>query len=103
MCKYINSFVFNYPLQLDIKNPESMLKATKKGKGVMMFVDLQSNVSEEQADVMTRIWQTGLQNNHITMERYSIVASKICSGTLKAFQDRRLVKLFEMFVVQISN
>ncbi|KYM79394.1 LDLR chaperone boca [Atta colombica] len=58
--------------KLDIKNPESMLKATKKGKGVMMFIDLQSNVSEEQADVMTRIWQTGLQNNHITMERYPI-------------------------------
>ncbi|KYN12707.1 LDLR chaperone boca [Trachymyrmex cornetzi] len=58
--------------KLDIRNPESMLKATKKGKGVMMFVDLQSNVSEEQADVMTRIWQTGLQNNHITMERYPI-------------------------------
>ncbi|EGI66267.1 PREDICTED: LDLR chaperone boca [Acromyrmex echinatior] len=58
--------------KLDIKNPESMLKATKKGKGVMMFVDLQSNISEEQADVMTRIWQTGLQNNHIIMERYPI-------------------------------
>ncbi|TGZ32291.1 LDLR chaperone boca [Temnothorax longispinosus] len=58
--------------KLDIRNPESMLKLTKKGKGVMMFVDLQSNVSEEQADIATRIWQTGLQNNHITVERYPI-------------------------------
>ncbi|KYN05188.1 PREDICTED: LDLR chaperone boca [Cyphomyrmex costatus] len=58
--------------KLDIKNPESMLKVTKKGKGVMMFIDLQPNISEEQADVMTRIWQTGLQNHHITIERYPI-------------------------------
>jgi len=42
---------------------------TKKGKGVMMFIDLQSNVSEEQANIATQIWQTGLQNNHITVER----------------------------------
>ncbi|XP_077279555.1 LDLR chaperone boca [Temnothorax americanus] len=58
--------------KLDTRNPESMLKLTKKGKGVMTFVDLQSNVSEEQADIATRIWQTGLQNNHITVERYPI-------------------------------
>jgi len=58
--------------KLDIKNPESMMRVTKKGKSVMMFIDLQSNVSEEQADIVTRIWQTGLQNNHITVERYPI-------------------------------
>lgn len=46
-----------------------MLKLTKKGKGVMMFIDLQSDISQEQADITTRIWQTGLQNNHITVER----------------------------------
>lgn len=46
-----------------------MLKLTKKGKGVMMFIDLQSDISEEHADITTRIWQTGLQNNHITVER----------------------------------
>ncbi|XP_011874474.1 PREDICTED: LDLR chaperone boca [Vollenhovia emeryi] len=58
--------------KLDIRDPETMLKLSKKGKGVMMFVDLESNVSDEQADIATRIWQTGLQNNHITIERYPI-------------------------------
>lgn len=58
--------------KLDINNPENMLRLTKKGKGIMMFIDLESNVSEEQADIVTRIWQTGLQNNHITVERYPI-------------------------------
>ncbi|XP_011635308.1 LDLR chaperone boca [Pogonomyrmex barbatus] len=58
--------------KLDIKNPESMIQVTKKGRNVMMFVDLRSDVSKEQAEIMTQIWQTGLQNNHITVERYPI-------------------------------
>ncbi|XP_012540400.1 LDLR chaperone boca [Monomorium pharaonis] len=58
--------------KLDLKNPESVLKATKKGKSVMMFVNLDPSILEEQADITTRIWQTGLQNNHITVERYPI-------------------------------
>jgi len=43
---------------------------TKKGKGVMMFVDLKPDISEEQAEIVMRIWQTSLQNNHIIAERY---------------------------------
>ncbi|XP_011157198.1 LDLR chaperone boca [Solenopsis invicta] len=58
--------------KLDLKNPENVLKITKKGKSVMMFVNIQSKVSEDQADLASRIWQTGLQNNHITVERYPI-------------------------------
>jgi len=58
--------------KLDLKNPEDLLKMSKKGKSVMMFIDMQSTLSEEQADITTRIWQTGLQNNHITVERYPI-------------------------------
>lgn len=58
--------------KLDLKDPENVMKVTKKGKSVMMFVNLHSDVPEEQADLATRIWQTGLQNNHITVERYPI-------------------------------
>lgn len=42
---------------------------TKKGKGVMMFVDVIENISQEQAEIIMRIWQSSLQNNHIIAER----------------------------------
>ncbi|XP_076294462.1 LDLR chaperone boca [Lasioglossum baleicum] len=58
--------------QLDMTNPDNVLKMTKRGKGVMMFVDVSEDVTAENADVIMKIWQTSLQNNHIIAERYSI-------------------------------
>ncbi|XP_012230390.1 LDLR chaperone boca [Linepithema humile] len=58
--------------QIDASNPDNLLRMTKKGKGVMMFVDVRPDISEEQAEVIMRIWQTSLQNNHIIAERYPI-------------------------------
>lgn len=58
--------------KLDLSNPDNILKMTKKGKGVMMFVDTNEDISSEQADVIMKIWQTSLQNNHIIAERYPI-------------------------------
>lgn len=55
-----------------MSNPDNVLKMTKKGKGVMMFVDTNEDISAEQADVIMKIWQTSLQNNHIIAERYLI-------------------------------
>ncbi|XP_017891042.1 LDLR chaperone boca [Ceratina calcarata] len=58
--------------QLDTSNPDNVLKMTKKGKGVMMFVDTNEDLSEEDAQTIMKIWQTSLQNNHIIAERYPI-------------------------------
>ncbi|KAL2729396.1 LDLR chaperone boca [Vespula squamosa] len=58
--------------QIDVSNPDNVLKMTKKGKGVMMFVDVMENISQEQAEIIMRIWQSSLQNNHIIAERYPI-------------------------------
>ncbi|XP_076625424.1 LDLR chaperone boca [Colletes latitarsis] len=58
--------------KLDMSNPDNILKMTKKGKGVMMFVDTNEDMSTEEADVIMKIWQTSLQNNHIIAERYPI-------------------------------
>lgn len=58
--------------QLDTSNPDNILKMTKKGKGVMMFVDTVETLSTDEAEVIMRIWQTSLQNNHIIAERYPI-------------------------------
>lgn len=57
-----------------MSNPDNILKMTKKGKGVMMFVDTNEEISLKDAEVIMRIWQSSLQNNHIIAERwYSIL------------------------------
>ncbi|CAL1678440.1 unnamed protein product [Lasius platythorax] len=63
--------------QIDTANPDNFLRMTKKGKGVMMFVDLKPEVSDEQAEVVMRIWQSSLQNNHIIAERYPIDTKRV--------------------------
>ena len=67
--------------QIDMSNPDNILKATKKGKGVMMFVDVLPNISIKEASTVMQIWQTSLHNNHIIAERYPI-------------EDRRSVFMF---------
>lgn len=62
--------------QLDMSNPDNVLKMTKKGKGVMMFVDTNEDLSEDDAQTIMKIWQTSLQNNHIIAERYPIDAKR---------------------------
>ncbi|XP_050595839.1 LDLR chaperone boca [Bombus affinis] len=58
--------------KLDMSNPDNVLKVTKKGKSVMMFVDTNEDLSVEEAETIMKIWQTSLQNNHIIAERYPI-------------------------------
>lgn len=41
----------------------------------MMFVDVNPELSESEADSILRIWQTSLQNNHIIAERYIVHTS----------------------------
>lgn len=58
--------------KLDMSNPDNVLKVTKKGKSVMMFVDTNEDLSVGEAETIMKIWQTSLQNNHIIAERYPI-------------------------------
>lgn len=60
---------FQTIIQIDTSNPDNLLKMTKRGKGVMMFVDARPDIPEEQVEVIMRIWQSSLQNNHIIAER----------------------------------
>lgn len=52
-----------------MSDPDNVLKVTKKGKGVMMFVDTNEDLSNEEAETIMQIWQTSLRNNHIVIER----------------------------------
>ena len=51
--------------KLDMSKPEEMMKLTKKGKTVMMFVRVNQFVDREETEQITSIWQTGLYNNHV--------------------------------------
>lgn len=58
--------------QLDMNNPEALLQQTKKGRTVMTFVTVTGNPTREEAEEITKLWQTSLWNNHIQAERYMI-------------------------------
>ncbi|XP_050325790.1 LDLR chaperone boca [Bactrocera neohumeralis] len=57
---------------LDSKNPEELLKASKKGRTLMTFVSVGGDPTREEADTITKLWQTSLWNNHIQAERYMV-------------------------------
>jgi len=58
--------------KLDMSNPEALLQETKKGRTVMMFVTVSGDPTKEQAEEISKLWQTSLWNNHIQAERYMI-------------------------------
>jgi Chaperone for wingless signalling and trafficking of LDL receptor len=58
--------------KIDMTNPEDLLQKTKKGRTVMTFVTVTGNPSKEEAEEITKLWQTSLWNNHIQAERYMI-------------------------------
>lgn len=57
---------------LDMSDPESILKATKKGKTLMTFVTVYGKTTKEETEEITSLWQSSLRNNHIIAERYMI-------------------------------
>ncbi|KAK0161561.1 hypothetical protein PV327_010020 [Microctonus hyperodae] len=62
--------------QIDSSNPDNLLRATKMGRNVMMFVDVRDDLSDNEAENILRLWQGSLQNNHIIAERYPIEAKR---------------------------
>lgn len=58
--------------KIDMANPENLLKQTKKGRTLMTFVSVSGNPSRDEAEEITKIWQTGLWNANIQAERYMV-------------------------------
>lgn len=58
--------------QLDMSDPEGILKATKKGKTLMAFVTVSGNPSKQETEQITGIWQSSLMNSHLIAERFVI-------------------------------
>lgn len=57
---------------VDTKDPENLLKASKKGKTLMTFVAVSGNPTREESETITSLWQTSLRNNHLIAERYMV-------------------------------
>ncbi|KAH8275298.1 LDLR chaperone boca [Drosophila bipectinata] len=58
--------------KFDGKNPEGLLKESKKGRTLMTFVSVTGNPTRAEAEEITKLWQTSLWNNHIQAERYMV-------------------------------
>ncbi|KAK7067639.1 Chaperone for wingless signaling and trafficking of LDL receptor [Halocaridina rubra] len=56
----------------NLGDPEDLLKMSKKGRTLMMFVQVKDEKSPEEAEDVTKLWQSALYNSHIQAERYMV-------------------------------
>jgi len=61
---------------IDPSNPESILKLSKKGKTLMVFVTVAGNPKRTELEEITTLWQSSLMNNHIQTDRFVIDDSR---------------------------
>jgi len=59
------------------KDPEDLLRLSKKGKTVMAFVKVSGSPSKAETEEITSIWQTGLWNSHIHMDRFPVDEDRV--------------------------
>lgn len=62
------------PPKIDLSNidPQTMMKTSKQGKTLMMFVTVSGKPDRATTETITTLWQSSLQNNHIIAERFII-------------------------------
>jgi len=63
--------------KLDMSNPENVIKATKKGKTLMLFAKVRGSPSRQETEDISAIWQTGLWNSHIQCERFLLEDDRV--------------------------
>lgn len=59
--------------KIDPGKPESILKLTKKGKTLMMFVTVSGNPTEKETEEITSLWQGSLFNANYDVQRWAVV------------------------------
>ncbi|XP_042796759.1 LRP chaperone MESD [Panthera leo] len=58
--------------QIDPGRPESILKMTRKGKTLMMFVTVSGNPTEKETEEITSLWQGSLFNANYDVQRFIV-------------------------------
>ena len=63
--------------KLDMNNPDELMKATKKGKTVMMFAKINKFKSRQETEEVSSLWHTAMYNAHIQGERFMIEDNRV--------------------------
>ncbi|PIK62160.1 putative LDLR chaperone boca-like isoform X1 [Apostichopus japonicus] len=58
--------------KLNTKDPEAMMKMTKRGQPIMMFVSLSGNPTKEETEKISSRWQEQLFNANFNFKRYVV-------------------------------
>ncbi|XP_060708905.1 LRP chaperone MESD [Hemiscyllium ocellatum] len=58
--------------KIDPSNPENLLKVTKKGKTLMIFVTVSGNPTEKDTEEITSLWQGSLYNANYDVQRFVV-------------------------------
>ncbi|XP_070618261.1 LRP chaperone MESD [Erythrolamprus reginae] len=62
--------------KLDPGKPESILKMTKKGKTLMMFVTVSGDPTEKETEQITNLWQGSLFNANYDVQRFIVGSNR---------------------------
>ncbi|XP_005148794.2 LRP chaperone MESD [Melopsittacus undulatus] len=62
--------------KIDPGKPESILKLTKKGKTLMMFVTVSGNPTEKETEEITSLWQGSLFNANYDVQRFIVSSNR---------------------------
>ncbi|NXN19183.1 MESD protein, partial [Indicator maculatus] len=62
--------------KIDPGKPESILKLTKKGKTLMMFVTVSGNPTEKETEEITSLWQGSLFNANYDVQRFIVGSNR---------------------------
>ncbi|CAH1789342.1 unnamed protein product [Owenia fusiformis] len=57
---------------VDMGDPESLMKASKKGQTLMMFVSVTGTPTERESEEITKLWQSSLFNANYEIQRYMV-------------------------------
>ncbi|KAF7241474.1 LRP chaperone MESD [Varanus komodoensis] len=62
--------------KIDPGKPESILKMTKKGKTLMMFVTVSGEPTEKETEQITNLWQGSLFNANYDVQRFIVGSNR---------------------------
>uniref|UniRef100_A0A8C6VPS9 LRP chaperone MESD n=1 Tax=Naja naja TaxID=35670 RepID=A0A8C6VPS9_NAJNA len=62
--------------KIDPGKPESLLKMTKKGKTLMMFVTVSGEPTEKETEEITNLWQGSLFNANYDVQRFIVGSNR---------------------------
>ncbi|KAK3095072.1 hypothetical protein FSP39_009919 [Pinctada imbricata] len=62
---------------LDPSNPEALLKASKKGRTLMMFATVSGDPTEKETEQITGMWHSSLFNANKETQRYVVGSNRV--------------------------